>query len=111
MNKLHAKVFQASTISIYDFSTLYTTLLNDSIEHPFMREELLYLACNEEWSEEDEKYSLWTCQKETVALACLSFGQYLYTWKKVREHLLSYEGKLWSIIFLLSKYLLTKLFS
>ena len=31
--------------------------------------------------------------------------------KKVREHLLCYEGKLWTIIFLLSKYVLTKLFS
>ena len=30
---------------------------------------------------------------------------------KVREHLLCYEGKLWTIIFLQSKYVLTKLFS
>ena len=36
---------------------------------------------------------------------------YIYTWKKVREHLLCYEGKLWTIIFLQSKYVLTKLFS
>ena len=35
----------------------------------------------------------------------------LYTWKKVREHLLCYEGKLWTIIFLQYKYVLTKLFS
>ena len=33
---------------------------------------------------------------------------YIYTWKKVREHLLCYEGKLWPIIFLQSKYVLTK---
>ena len=36
----------------------------------------------------------------------------VYTWKKVREHLLCFEGKLWTIIFLQSKYyVLTKLFS
>ena len=35
----------------------------------------------------------------------------IYTWKYVREHLLCYEGKLWTIIFLQSKYVLTKLFS
>ena len=35
----------------------------------------------------------------------------LYTWKKVREHLLCYEGKLWTIIFLQSKYVLEKSFS
>ena len=48
--------FQASTISTYDYSTLYTTLthnlirnqLVDLIENTFRREEALYLACNEE---------------------------------------------------------------
>ena len=56
LNKLKAKGFQASTISTYDFSTLYTTLshnfirnqLVDLIENTFRREEALYLACNEE---------------------------------------------------------------
>ena len=49
------KGFQASTISTYDFSTLYTTLPHNSIrnqldliENIFRREEALYLACNEE---------------------------------------------------------------
>ena len=54
-NKLKTKGFQASTISTYDFSTLYTTLphnlirnkLADLIENTFRREEVLYLACNE----------------------------------------------------------------
>ena len=49
-------IFQASTISTYDFSTLYTTLqhnlirnqLVDLIENTFGREEAIYLACNEE---------------------------------------------------------------
>ena len=56
LNKLKTKDFQASTISTYDFSTLYTTLphnlirnqLVDLIENTFRREEVLYLACNEE---------------------------------------------------------------
>ena len=56
LNKLKTKGFQASTISTYDFSTLYTTLphnlirnqLVDLIENTFTREEALYLACNEE---------------------------------------------------------------
>ena len=45
----------------------------------------------------------------TLCVAFVAF--YIYTWKKVREHLLCYEGKLLTIIFLLSKYVLTKLFS
>ena len=55
-NRLKTKGFQASTISTYDFSTLYTTLphnlirnqLVDLIENTFTREEVPYLACNEE---------------------------------------------------------------
>ena len=35
----------------------------------------------------------------------------IYTWKKVREHPLCYEGKLWTSIILQSKYVVTKLFS
>ena len=49
LNKLKTKGFQASTISTYDFSTLYTTLphnlirnqLVDLIENAFRREEVL----------------------------------------------------------------------
>ena len=56
LNKLKTKGFQASTISTYDFYTLYTTLphnlirnlLVDLIENTFRCEEVLYLACNEE---------------------------------------------------------------
>ena len=83
LNKLKTKGFQASTISTYDFSTLYTTLphnlirnqLVDLIEKTFRREEALYLACNEEHaffaSEEHKKYDLWSCQKVTAALIYL----------------------------------------
>ena len=98
LSKLKAKGFQASNISTYDFSTLYTTLshnliknqLIDLIEHTFKREEVLYLACNAErafFTAEKEKYknySLWTCQKVTDALVYLldniyiRFGSKLY---------------------------------
>ena len=55
-NKLKTKGFQASTISTYDFSTLYTTVPHnlirnqhvDLIENTFRREEVLNLAVNEE---------------------------------------------------------------
>ena len=56
LNKLKSKVFKASTLSTYDFSTLYTTLshhlikdkLIDLIEHTLSREKALYLACNDQ---------------------------------------------------------------
>ena len=75
--------FQASTISTYDFSTLYTTLphnlirnqLVDLIENTFRREEALYLACNEErvfsLLKNIKKYDLWSGQKVTDALIYL----------------------------------------
>ena len=48
-------LFNASTVSTYDFSTLYITLphdlitnqLTDLIENTLRLEEVLYLACNE----------------------------------------------------------------
>ena len=96
LNKLKTKGFQASTISTYGFSTLYTTLphnlirnqLVDLIENTFRREEALYLACNEERaffaSEEHKKYDLWSCQKVTDAFIYIldniyiKFGSKLY---------------------------------
>ena len=96
LNKLKTKGFQASSISTYDFSTLYTTLphdlirnqLVDLIENTFRREEALYLACNEERaffaSKEHKKFDLRSCQKVTDALIYLldniyiRFGSKLY---------------------------------
>ena len=54
-NKLKSKGFKASTLSTYDFSTLYTTLphhliknkLIDLIEHTCSRDKALLLACND----------------------------------------------------------------
>ena len=55
LNKLKSRGFRASSLSTYDFSTLYTTLphnliadkLVDLIEITFQREGSLYIACND----------------------------------------------------------------
>ena len=52
---LKSRGFRASSLSTYDFSTLYTTLPNilikdklvDLIERIFPRESSLYIACND----------------------------------------------------------------
>ena len=79
----HPRSFRASTLSTYNFSTLYTTLphnlieekLNDLIEWTFNRECFLYLACNERnfffTSEKHRNYTLWSCQKVCEALTFL----------------------------------------
>ena len=54
LNKLKSRGFLASGLSTYDFSTLYTTLLQNLVkekltkltEQTFNREGALYLACN-----------------------------------------------------------------
>ena len=55
LDKLKARDFNATSLSTYDFSTLYTTLaqhlikdkLIDLIERIFQREGSPYLACND----------------------------------------------------------------
>ena len=55
LNKLKARYFNATSLSTYDFSTLYTTLLYnlikdeliDVIERTFNREGSSYLSCND----------------------------------------------------------------
>ena len=55
LNKLKSTGFKASTLSTYEFYTLYTTLpyhfikdkLIDVIEHTFSREKVLYLVCKD----------------------------------------------------------------
>ena len=55
LNKLKSRGFRASSLSAYDFSSLYTTLphnlikdkLVDLIETTFQRECSLYIACND----------------------------------------------------------------
>ena len=55
LNKLNSRGFRATSLSTYDFSTLYTTLLHNLIkeklinliEWTFKREGSPYIACNE----------------------------------------------------------------
>ena len=76
-------------MSIYDCSTLYTTLphnlikekLIDLIERTFHREGSFYLACNDRnvffTSEEHERYTLWSYQKVCEALIFLFDNIYI----------------------------------
>ena len=96
LNKFKSKNFQASKLSTYDFSTLYTTLphhlikdkLMDLIDRTFIRENTQYLACNEEsaffTSDVYNNHNSWSCQKVCDALVYLldnifiRFGTKLY---------------------------------
>ena len=86
----------ATSLSTYDYSTLYTTLphnlikdkLIDLIERTFQREGSPYLACNDRnaffTSEKTKKYHAWSCQNVCDALIFLLdnifilFGTKLY---------------------------------
>ena len=96
LNKFKSKNFQASELSTYDFSTLYTMLphhlikdkLIDLFNRTFIRENTQYLACNEECafftSDVYNNHNLWSCQKVCDALVYLldtifiRFGTKLY---------------------------------
>ena len=77
---LISRGFLASSLSTYDFSTLYTTLphnlikenLTELIEQTFNRESSLYLACNDKNAffkfEQPKRYKLWSCQNMCDAL-------------------------------------------
>ena len=96
LDKLKARDFNATSLSTYDFSTLYTTLphnlindkLIDLIERTYQREGSPYLACNDRnaffTSEKAKKYHAWSCQKVCATLTFLldnifiRFGTKLY---------------------------------
>ena len=96
LNKFKSKNFQASKLSTYDFSTLYTTLphhlikdkLIDLINRTFIRENTQYLACKGKCafftSDVYNNHNLWSCQKVCDALVYLldnifiRFGTKLY---------------------------------
>ena len=96
LNKLKSRGHRASSLSTYDFCTLYTTLpynlikdkLVDLIERTFQREGSLYIACNDKnaffTSDAVRNYNLWSCQKVCEALTFLldniyiRFGSKLY---------------------------------
>ena len=96
LDKLKARDFNATSLSTYDFSTLYTTLphnlikdkLIDLLERTFQREGSPYFACNDRnaffTSEKPKKYHVWSCQNVCDALTFLldnifvQFGTKLY---------------------------------
>ena len=100
LSKLKSRGFRATSLSTYDFSTLYTTLphnlikekLDDLIERVFKKfyinEGTLYLACNDRkaffTSTDHRGYTLWSCQNVCDALSYLldniyiRFGNKLY---------------------------------
>ena len=83
LNKLKSRGFRATSLSTYDFSTLYTTLPNNLIieklinliEWTFKRKGSPYIACNERQafftSEDTKRYKLWSCQNVCEALIYL----------------------------------------
>ena len=91
LSKLKDIGYQATSLSIYDFSTLYTTLphnlikekLIDLIERTFYKKEgKLYLACNDKnafFTSKDHYigYHLWSCQKVYDALSFLLDNIYI----------------------------------
>ena len=96
LNKLKSRGFRATSLSTYDFSTLYTTLphnlikekLINLIDWTFKREGSPYITCNERQafftSEDTKGYKLWSCQNVCEALIYLldniyiRFGTKLY---------------------------------
>ena len=102
LNKLKFRGVRASSLSTYDFSTLYTTLphnrikdkLVDLIERTLHREGSLYIACNNGnaffTSEAVRNYNLWSCQKVSEALTFLLDNIYI----RFGSKLCSYIDKL-----------------
>ena len=97
LNKLKSRGFRATSLSTYDFSTLFTTLSHNSIkekklinliEWTFKREGSPYIACNERQafftSQDTKRYKLWSCQNVCEAFIYLldniyiRFGTKLY---------------------------------
>ena len=83
LNKLQNKRYLATSISTYDFSTLYTTLPHDLIKEKlinliqktFAREQKPFLACNTEHAfftdEHVQRYTIWTFPEVCESLSFL----------------------------------------
>ena len=99
----------ATSLSTYDFSTLYTTLphnlikekLINLIEWTFKRECSPYIACNERQafftSEDTKRYKLWSCQNVCEALIYLLDNIYIRFGTKLYNKLLVFR---WVLIVL-----------
>ena len=93
LSKLKCRGFRATSLSTYDFSTLYTTLphnlikekLLDLIEWTFKRAlknyGSLYLACNVRKAfftfSDQSRYTLWSCQNVCDVLSYLLDNIYI----------------------------------
>ena len=82
LSKLKARGFRATSMSTYDFSTLYTTLPHNLIKEKlldlivkkiFKNRGTLYLACNDKksffTSADHRGYKRWSCQNVCDALS------------------------------------------
>ena len=101
LSKLKDIDYQATSLSTYDFSTLYTTLphnlikekLLDLIERTFYKKEgKLYLACNEKKAfftsaDHYRGYHLWSCQNVCDALSFLLDNIYIRFSTKLYRHI------------------------
>ena len=97
LNKLKSRGFRATSLSTYDFSTPYTTLLHNLIkeklinliEWTFKRGGSPYSACNERQafftSEDTKRYKLWSCQNVCEALIYLLDNIYIRFGKLYRQ--------------------------
>ena len=107
MFKFKSKNFQASKLSTYDFSTLYTTLPHhlikdkviDLINRTFIRENTQYLACNEECaffftSDVYNNHNLLSCQKVCDALVYLLDNIFIRFGTKLIDKLLVFRREL-----------------
>ena len=102
LNKLKYRGFRASSLSTYDFSTLYTTLphnlnedtLVDLIERTFQTEGSLYIACNDKnaffTSDAVRNYNLWSCQKVCEALTFLFDNIYIRYGSKLYRQIVGF---------------------
>ena len=87
LNKLKSRGFRATSLSTYDFSTLYTSLphnlikekLINLIEWTFKREGSPYIACNERQafftSEDTKRYKLFLSESEFCGDLVYGFGK------------------------------------
>ena len=95
LNKLLKQNFHVSTVSTYDFSTLYTTLphnlikdkITKLIQKTFAREKTMYLACNYNKAFFTDipysRYTMWTCEDVCESLNFLLNNIYVRFGQKI----------------------------
>ena len=91
LSKLKDKGYQKTSLSTYDFSTLYTSLPHNLIKEKlidlsertfYIKEGTLYLACNDKKAfftsaDNYRGYHLWSCQNVCDALSFLLDNIYI----------------------------------